>query len=142
MQPLTGPKVLSLTELCKSPRTLPQILSLLNLRFRFHQKVSELRRTSYLTNLGVKLNKNATPRMKMHEGSDGGSKIVLEGKNGKTNRNPNQEKVGLLPLAFVIFYEVSGGPFGIEDTVKAGGPLLAVVAFLSSPFYGAFQKPW
>ncbi|GAB2296085.1 hypothetical protein Dimus_030222, partial [Dionaea muscipula] len=43
-------------------------------------------------------------------------------------------KVSLLPLVFLIFYEVSGGPFGIEDTVGAAGPLLALVGFLVFPF--------
>jgi len=39
-------------------------------------------------------------------------------------------KVSMVPLIFLIFYEVSGGPFGIEDSVKAAGPLLAIVGFL------------
>ncbi|KAG9445372.1 hypothetical protein H6P81_016712 [Aristolochia fimbriata] len=43
-------------------------------------------------------------------------------------------KVSLLPLVFLIFYEVSGGPFGVEDSVKAAGPLLALLGFLIFPF--------
>ncbi|KAL1832261.1 hypothetical protein ACET3Z_001912 [Daucus carota] len=43
-------------------------------------------------------------------------------------------KVSLLPLVFLIFYEVSGGPFGVEDSVKAAGPLLALLGFLVFPF--------
>ncbi|GAB2273281.1 hypothetical protein Dimus_008081 [Dionaea muscipula] len=43
-------------------------------------------------------------------------------------------KVSVLPLVFLIFYEVSGGPFGIEDSVGAAGPLLALVGFLVFPF--------
>lgn len=43
-------------------------------------------------------------------------------------------KLSLLPLVFLIFYEVSGGPFGIEDSVQAGGPLLAIVGFVVFPF--------
>ena len=39
-------------------------------------------------------------------------------------------KLSMAPLVFLIFYEVSGGPFGIEDSVKAAGPLLAIVGFL------------
>ncbi|KAI5074682.1 hypothetical protein GOP47_0010643 [Adiantum capillus-veneris] len=42
-------------------------------------------------------------------------------------------KLSLLPLVFLIFYEVSGGPFGIEDSVEAGGPLLAILGFLVFP---------
>jgi hypothetical protein len=29
----------------------------------------------------------------------------------------NLRKVSIIPLIFLIFYEVSGGPFGVEDTV-------------------------
>ncbi|MCL7047766.1 hypothetical protein MKW94_014837 [Papaver nudicaule] len=46
----------------------------------------------------------------------------------------NIKKVSMVPLIFLIFYEVSGGPFGIEDSVKAAGPLLALVGFLVFPF--------
>uniref|UniRef100_A0A804PME2 Polyamine transporter PUT1 n=1 Tax=Zea mays TaxID=4577 RepID=A0A804PME2_MAIZE len=42
-------------------------------------------------------------------------------------------KVSIVPLVFLIFYEVSGGPFGIEDSVGAAGPLLAIVGFLVLP---------
>lgn len=42
-------------------------------------------------------------------------------------------KVSVLPLVFLIFYEVSGGPFGVEDSVQAAGPLLALLGFLFFP---------
>lgn len=43
-------------------------------------------------------------------------------------------KLTLLPLVALIFYEVSGGPFGVEDSVRAGGgPLLALLGFLLFP---------
>ncbi|XP_074283216.1 putative polyamine transporter At1g31830 isoform X1 [Silene latifolia] len=44
------------------------------------------------------------------------------------------KKVSVLPLVFLIFYEVSGGPFGVEDSVGAAGPLLALAGFLVFPF--------
>ncbi|XP_058753488.1 probable polyamine transporter At1g31830 [Vicia villosa] len=43
------------------------------------------------------------------------------------------KKVSDIPLIFLIFYEVSGGPFGVEDTVRAAGPLLSLVGFLVFP---------
>ncbi|XP_015866901.3 probable polyamine transporter At3g19553 isoform X1 [Ziziphus jujuba] len=44
-------------------------------------------------------------------------------------------KLTLLPLIALIFYEVSGGPFGVEDSVRAGGgPLLSLLGFLVFPF--------
>ncbi|CAJ2671252.1 unnamed protein product [Trifolium pratense] len=45
----------------------------------------------------------------------------------------NLKKVSIIPLIFLIFYEVSGGPFGVEDTVRAAGPLLSLVGFLVFP---------
>lgn len=46
---------------------------------------------------------------------------------------PSLRKVSLVPLVFLIYYEVSGGPFGVEDSVKAGGPLLALLGFIVFP---------
>lgn len=46
----------------------------------------------------------------------------------------NHRRVSVIPLVFLIFYEVSGGPFGVEDSVGAAGPLLALVGFLIFPF--------
>ncbi|WVZ24703.1 hypothetical protein V8G54_003247 [Vigna mungo] len=45
-------------------------------------------------------------------------------------RENHTRKISVLPLVFLIFYEVSGGPFGVEDTVHAAGPLLALLGFL------------
>ena len=39
------------------------------------------------------------------------------------------KKIGLAPLVVLIFYSVSGGPFGIEDIVRAGGPCFALMGF-------------
>lgn len=39
------------------------------------------------------------------------------------------KKIGLAPLVVLIFYSVSGGPFGIEDIVRAGGPFYALMGF-------------
>lgn len=49
-------------------------------------------------------------------------------------RRNHMKKVSVLPLVFLIFYEVSGGPFGIEDAVHAAGPLLALLGYLIFPF--------
>ncbi|GAB4857927.1 hypothetical protein Ancab_015832 [Ancistrocladus abbreviatus] len=56
---------------------------------------------------------------------------------GETLPSPKAEKfkkISVLPLVFLVFYEVSGGPFGVEDSVGAAGPLLALVGFLVFPF--------
>lgn len=51
----------------------------------------------------------------------------------ESTRSKNYQKVSIIPLVFLIFYEVSGGPFGIEDSVQAAGPFLAIVGFLLFP---------
>lgn len=43
-------------------------------------------------------------------------------------------KVSIIPLIFLIFYEVSGGPFGVEDSVQAAGPFVAIIGFIVLPF--------
>jgi amino acid transporter len=39
----------------------------------------------------------------------------------------------LLPLVALIFYDVSGGPFGVEDAVSSAGALLTLLGFLILP---------
>ncbi|KAK4848896.1 hypothetical protein QYF36_018410 [Acer negundo] len=55
------------------------------------------------------------------------------GDNQQGYRADQRNKISVLPLVFLIFYEVSGGPFGVEDSVQAAGPLLALVGFLVFP---------
>ena len=43
------------------------------------------------------------------------------------------EKLSTVPLAVLIFYGVSGGPFGVEASVRSGGHLFALLGFLVMP---------
>ncbi|KAK4789052.1 hypothetical protein SAY86_020371 [Trapa natans] len=43
-------------------------------------------------------------------------------------------KLTLIPLIFLIYFEVAGGPYGEEPAVQAAGPLLALIGFLVFPF--------
>ncbi|GLJ12861.1 hypothetical protein SUGI_0199380 [Cryptomeria japonica] len=60
--------------------------------------------------------------------------------NGTTNvlqiesTDSKSKKLKLVPLIFLIYFEVSGGPFGEEPAVKAAGPLLALLGFIIFPF--------
>ncbi|XP_057769210.1 probable polyamine transporter At1g31830 isoform X2 [Salvia miltiorrhiza] len=72
-----------------------------------------------------------TTSTKMPEANDAGYGRLEEGISPKSN---NYAKVSIVPLVFLIFYEVSGGPFGVEDSVQAAGPLLALMGFLVFPF--------
>lgn len=78
--------------------------------------------------LRVKASRQASIEMGDHNGIDYVGINELPSTSGNTVR-----KVSVLPLIFLIFYEVSGGPFGVEDSVQAAGPLLALLGFLIFP---------
>ena len=42
-------------------------------------------------------------------------------------------KLSAVALAVMVFYKVSGGPFGCEPTVQAAGPFYAIVGFIVFP---------
>ncbi|KAJ9555487.1 hypothetical protein OSB04_010101 [Centaurea solstitialis] len=46
----------------------------------------------------------------------------------------NRKKLTLIPLIFLIYFEVAGGPYGEEPAVKAAGPLFAILGFSIFPF--------
>lgn len=46
----------------------------------------------------------------------------------------------MIPLVFLIFYEVSGGPFGAEGIVNVAGPLLALLGFIIFPFISCIPE--
>ena len=44
-----------------------------------------------------------------------------------------KRELGLVPLAAIVFFNVSGGPYGIEDIVASFGPGLALVLLAVTP---------
>jgi amino acid transporter len=44
-----------------------------------------------------------------------------------------RRELGLVPLAAVVFFNVSGGPYGIEDSISAFGPGLALLLLVVTP---------
>ncbi|GMH00098.1 hypothetical protein Nepgr_001937 [Nepenthes gracilis] len=44
------------------------------------------------------------------------------------------KKLTIIPLIFLIYFEVAGGPYGEESAVQAAGPLLAILGFLIFTF--------
>ncbi|MQM08944.1 hypothetical protein Taro_041800 [Colocasia esculenta] len=49
-------------------------------------------------------------------------------------REKKQQQLTLIPLIFLIYFEVSSRPYGEEPAVQAAGPFLAILDFLISPF--------
>jgi hypothetical protein len=52
----------------------------------------------------------------------------------------HSQKLGAVSLAILVFYKVSGGPFGSEPTVKAAGPFYAILGFIIFPFIWAIPE--
>jgi amino acid permease len=50
-----------------------------------------------------------------------------------TDRDTNVQYLGMMPLAMLVFYNVSGGPFGIEESVRSAGFFFSIVGFLLMP---------
>ncbi|KAG9456403.1 hypothetical protein H6P81_000911 [Aristolochia fimbriata] len=60
---------------------------------------------------------------------------VLQEDDSPPNAHKSKSrKLTLIPLIFLIYFEVSGGPFGEEPAVGAAGPLLAILGFVIFPF--------
>jgi hypothetical protein len=51
-----------------------------------------------------------------------------------------REKLGMIPLAVMVFYSVSGGPFGIESSVRSGGYFYSILGFIVMPFVWSLQE--
>ncbi|CAK9167622.1 unnamed protein product [Ilex paraguariensis] len=51
-----------------------------------------------------------------------------------TTATVDHRKLTLIPLIFLIYFEVAGGPYGEEPAVQATGPLFAILGFLIFPF--------
>lgn len=42
--------------------------------------------------------------------------------------------LGVLPLSMLVFYNVSGGPFGVEEAVRSAGFFVSILGFCIMPF--------
>ncbi|KAL7574619.1 hypothetical protein ACA910_002971 [Epithemia clementina (nom. ined.)] len=49
-------------------------------------------------------------------------------------------KLGVIPLAIIIFYGVSGGAFGVEETVRSAGNFYTLLGFMVMPFVWSVQE--
>lgn len=49
-------------------------------------------------------------------------------------------KLGVIPLAILVFYSVSGGPFGVEAAVRSGGYFYTLLGFLILPWFWSLAE--
>lgn len=69
------------------------------------------------------------------QGYAGNNGTHIDGSNATDIHNKEThifhgKKLGLAGLIVLSFYTVCGGPFGIEDIVRAGGPFFAILGFV------------
>lgn len=65
--------------------------------------------------------------------AENGSLHGGSGYSPRAQEGPRVKPLSLLPLIALIFYDVSGGPFGVEIAVSKGAPLLALLGFIILP---------
>ncbi|KAL8170539.1 hypothetical protein V2J09_022343 [Rumex salicifolius] len=106
--------------------------SCLNDKNNYERQVTSVSQDQFpLMKLRRPTNNQASIEMRGYDRTD---YVGLDDTVASPKSNDKLKKVSLLPLVFLIFYEVSGGPFGVEDSVGAAGPLLALLGFLVFPF--------
>jgi amino acid transporter len=52
----------------------------------------------------------------------------------------HSQKLSAIALAILVFYKVSGGPFGCEPSVRAAGPFYALLGFAVFPIIWCLQE--
>ncbi|CAJ1945907.1 unnamed protein product [Cylindrotheca closterium] len=57
-----------------------------------------------------------------------------------SHRDHSTKHLGVLTLTILVFYNVSGGPFGAEAAVRAGGNRMALLGFLLGPLVWSIQE--
>uniref|UniRef100_A0ACD5WY41 Uncharacterized protein n=1 Tax=Avena sativa TaxID=4498 RepID=A0ACD5WY41_AVESA len=73
---------------------------------------------------------HATPQDQQHRQGY----TAQQGGGPTSSRSSHQRKITLIPLVFLIYFEVAGGPYGSEKAVRAAGPLFTLLGFLIFPF--------
>ncbi|KAA8549650.1 hypothetical protein F0562_001332 [Nyssa sinensis] len=76
----------------------------------------------------------ATPKRTMGASQSSSQSLSLLEEQNQQTTTKNPKKLALIPLIFLIYFEVAGGPYGEESAVGAAGPLLAILGFLIFPF--------
>nr|CAB3495798.1 unnamed protein product [Digitaria exilis] len=73
--------------------------------------------------------------MQDHTPQDQQQQQVQGGGDGAAaSHQHHRSKLTVLPLVFLIYFEVAGGPYGSEQAIRASGPLFTLLGFLVFPF--------
>ncbi|KAM0845775.1 hypothetical protein ACQ4PT_056133 [Festuca glaucescens] len=82
---------------------------------------------------------DASPKPKTVDG-DGATAVLPPPAVAGHGKAAARNKLSLVPLIFLIFFEVAGGPYGAEPAVQSAGPLFALLGFLIFPFIWAIPE--
>ena len=72
-------------------------------------------------------------KQKQHEDEDKSESLLDPKTKTKANKQKKSKRLALLQLIFLIYFQVSGGPYGQEPVVQAAGPLFAILGFIAFP---------
>ncbi len=67
--------------------------------------------------------------------ADSGPTVGRGGAPTANTKGALRRELGVLSLAAIVFFNVSGGPYGIEDTVSSFGPGLTLVLLVLVPLF-------
>nr|CAB3495801.1 unnamed protein product [Digitaria exilis] len=81
-------------------------------------------------------NQTIEPLLQQHQRDEDGTTTVpgVGAAAGNQHHRGSSSKLTLLPLVFLVYFEVAGGPYGAEQAVRAAGPLFTLLGFLVFPF--------
>jgi amino acid transporter len=82
---------------------------------------------------GVTIVQDGTSQDQQQQAAQGRHGAVQGGGHGH-HHHRSSRKLTVLPLIFLIYFEVAGGPYGSERAVRAAGPLFTLLGFLVFPF--------
>ncbi|CAM0873400.1 unnamed protein product [Alopecurus aequalis] len=83
---------------------------------------------------------DASPKPKNVDGAAAPVVLPAPADGGGHGKVATRNKLSLVPLIFLIFFEVAGGPYGAEPAVQSAGPLFALLGFLIFPFIWAIPE--
>lgn len=61
------------------------------------------------------------------------AELTLSHDGGDAHATSSPPRLGVLPLAMIVFFNVSGGPFGIEESVRSAGFFFSILGFMIMP---------
>lgn len=65
-----------------------------------------------------------------------------DGQQASSHGDNGQKKISWVLLSVILFFNASGGPFGVEPSVKAAGNLITIIGFAVMPLLWALPEAY